>query len=134
MNKQKKQLLLLIFILILAIAAFLLVSQIPSGEEAEETQSYSVTSLDTEKVCKLSFTNDNGTFTLKKQEDSWVYEGDKTLDMDEDAVDNLVSKVAALTSENRIEQVEDSSIYGLDEPIVTILSIIFIPYFNQYIK
>lgn len=121
MNKQKKQLLLLIFILILAIAAFLLVSQIPSGEEAEETQSYSVTSLDTEKVCKLSFTNDNGTFTLTKQEDSWVYEGDKTLDMDEDAVDNLVSKVAALTSENRIEQVEDSSIYGLDEPIVTIL-------------
>lgn len=121
MNKQKKQLLLLLFVLLLAVGAFLLVSRIPGEDEAEEAESYSVTNLDAENVCKLSFMNENGTFTLTKQGDSWVYEGDKALDMDEDAVDNLVNKVAALTSENCMEQVEDASIYGLDEPIVTIL-------------
>lgn len=121
MKKQKKQLLLLLLVLILAVAAFLVVSKISEEEEAEETISYTVTDLEADNVSKLVFTNDTGTYTLTKQEDSWTYEGDKTLDMDETAVNNLVNKVAALTSENIIEQVEDASVYGLDEPIVTIL-------------
>ena len=122
MNKQKKQLLLLLLVLILAIVAFLFVSKMPDEDETEEAVSYTVTDLEPENVSKLVFTNDTGTYTLTKQEDgTWMYEGDKTLDMDETAVENLISKVSALTSEDKIEQVKDVSEYGLDEPVVTIL-------------
>ena len=122
MNKQKKQLLLLLLVLILAIVAFLFVSKMPDEDETEEAVSYTVTDLEPENVSKLVFTNDTGTYTLTKQEDgTWIYEGDKTLDMDETAVENLISKVSALTSEDKIEQVKDVSEYGLDEPVVTIL-------------
>lgn len=122
MNKQKKQLLLLLLVLIIAIAAFLFVSKMPDEDETEEAVSYTVTDLEAENVSKLVFTNDTGTYTLTKQEDdTWIYEGDKTLDMDETAVENLISKVSALTYEDKIEQVEDVSGYGLDEPAITIL-------------
>ena len=91
-------------------------------DETEEAVSYTVTDLEAENVSKLVFTNDTGTYTLTKQEDgTWTYEGDKTLDMDETAVESLISKVSALTSEDKIEQVEDVSGYGLDEPAITIL-------------
>ena len=121
MNKQKKQLLLLILVLVLALIAFVLVSKMPDEEEIEETVSFTVTDLDTEAVNKLTFTNGTGTYTLTKAEDIWSYEGDKTLDMDEDAVQSMIDKVASITSENCIEKVEDLSLYGLDEPEITIL-------------
>ncbi len=122
MNKQKKQLLLLLLVLILAIVTFLFVSKMPDEDETEEAISYTITDLEAENVSKLVFTNDTGTYTLTKQEDgTWTYEGDKTLAMDETAVENLISKVSALTSEDKIEQVEDVSEYGLDEPVITIL-------------
>lgn len=121
MNKQKKQLLLLILVLLLAIVAFVVVSKMPSEEEVEETVSYTITDLEAETVNKLTFTNATGTYTLTKTDDVWSYEGDKILDIDEDAVQDMVNKVASLTSENCIEQVEDLSQYGLDEPEITIL-------------
>ena len=120
MNKQKKQLLLLLFVLIIAVGAFVLVIQIPSEEE-ETVVSYTVTNLVADNVTKLSYTNENGTYTFTKQDDIWSYEGDKTLDIDEDSINSMVSSIAALTSENCISQVEDASIYGLTEPTMTIL-------------
>lgn len=121
MNKQKKRLLLLVLILVLAIVAFIMVSKMPEEEAAEETVTYTVTDLDAEAVNKLTFTNETGTYTFTKADDVWSYEGDKTLDIDEDAVQTMISKVASLTSENCMEQVEDLSLYGLDEPEITIL-------------
>lgn len=121
MKKQKKQLLILALILVLAIAAFVVVSKIPEEETAEETVTYTVTDLDAEAVNKLTFTNETGTYTFSRTDDIWSYEGDKTLDIDEEEVEKMVNKVAALSSENRMEAVEDLSLYGLDEPEITIL-------------
>ena len=121
MNKQKKQLLSLVLILVLAIAVFIMVSKIPEEEAAEETVTYTVTDLDAETVNKLTFTNETGTYTFSKTDDIWNYEGDKALDIDEEAVQTMISKVASLTSENCMEQVEDLALYGLDEPEITIL-------------
>lgn len=121
MNKQKKQLLLLVLVLALAIVAFVWVSKLPAEEEAEEAIRYTVIELDAEAVNKVSFTNETGTYILNKAEEEWTYNGNKTLDIDEDEVLQMVKKVAALTSENCIEQVTDLSMYGLDTPMITIL-------------
>lgn len=121
MNKQKKQLLLLLFALILVIVAFFLVSNMPEEEETEEAVSYTVTDLNVDNVNKLAFTNSTGTYVLTKQDDIWSYEADKTIDLDETAVSGLAKRVAAISSENRMEQVADLSVYGLDEPEIIIL-------------
>ena len=107
MEKQKKQLLGLLIILIVAVAAFVIVSKLPDEEEEEKKARYEVTSLNKEDVTKRCYTNESGTITLTKNGEDWVCEEDKTVDIDEDAVDTMAGKVASLTSENKIENVED---------------------------
>lgn len=121
MEKQKKQLLLLAGILIVALAAFLIVSKLPDEEETEETIKYHVTDLDESAVTKLVYTNENETITLAKTDDQWQCQEDKTVDIDEDTVESMIGKIASYSSENKIENVEDISVYGLDEPILTLL-------------
>lgn len=122
MEKQKKQLLGLLVILIVAVIAFIVVRNLPDEEDEEDTTaSYEVTNLNADDVTKLVYTNENGTLTLNKSGDEWVCEEDRSVDIDEDTVNAMVSKVAALTSENKIENVEDISQYGLDNPSLTIL-------------
>ena len=121
MEKQKEQLLLLAGILIVALVAFLLLSRLPDEEETEETPAYQVTNLEADLVTKLVYTNENGTITLLKSGDEWQCEEDKSIDIDEDTVETMVGKVASYSSENKMENVEDVSIYGLDQPSLTIL-------------
>lgn len=121
MNKQKKQLILLILLFVMAVTVFAIVSNMAGEEDSEEVETYIVTNLEAEAVNKLTFTNETGTYILTKQDGIWSYEGDKTLDLDEEAVQTIVGKVANLTSENCMKQIEDLSLYGLDEPEITIL-------------
>ena len=121
MEKQKKQLLGLLVILIVAVIAFIVVKNLPDEEEEDTTASYEVTDLNADNVTKLVYTNENGTLTLNKNGDEWICEEDRSVDIDEDTVNTMVGKVASLTSENKIENVEDISQYGLDNPSLTIL-------------
>ena len=121
MEKQKKQLLGLLVILIVAVIAFIVVKNLPDEEEEDTTASYEVTDLNADNVTKLVYTNENGTLTLNKNGDEWTCEEDRSVDIDEDTVNTMVGKIASLTSENKIENVEDISQYGLDNPSLTIL-------------
>ena len=113
MEKQKKQLLGLLVILIVAVIAFIVVKNLPA--------SYEVTNLNADDVTKLVYTNENGTLTLNKDGDNWICDEDRSVDIDADKVSTMVGKVASLTSENKIENVEDIAQYGLDAPSLTIL-------------
>lgn len=121
MEKQKKQLIGLLVILIAAIAVWVAVSGMPDETQEEENADYQVTNLVQDSVIKLVYTNENGTVTLNKEGDDWICDEDKSADIDEAAVKAMVGRVAALTSENQLEQVEDISQYGLDEPTLIIL-------------
>ena len=121
MEKQKKQLLLLAGALILVIAAWFGVSLIPEEEEAEETMSYQVSDLEEDAVTKLTYTNEQGTLSFAKEGEEWLYEADKSVDIEESTIEKMVGKLASYSSENQITGVEDISIYGLNEPKYTIL-------------
>lgn len=121
MEKQKKQLIGLLAVLIVAVIAFVVISKLPDGEESEDKENYAVTALDADAVTKLVYTNESGTVSLTKSGSDWVCEEDKGVDIDEDTVNNMVSMVASLTSENKLENVTDVSQYGLDDPTLKIL-------------
>lgn len=121
MEKQKKQLIGLLAILIVAVIAFVVVKKLPKEEEEDTTASYEVTNLNADDVTKLVYTNENGTLTLNKDGDNWSCDEDRSVDIDADKVNTMVGKVATLTSENKIENVEDIAQYGLDTPSLTIL-------------
>ena len=58
---------------------------------------------------------------MNKDGDNWICDEDRSVDIDADKVSTMVGKVASLTSENKIENVEDIAQYGLDAPSLTIL-------------
>ena len=121
MEKQKKQLIGLLAVLIVAVIAFVVISKLPDGEESEDKENYAVTALDADAVTKLVYTNESGTVSLTKSGSDWICEEDKGVDIDEDTVNNMVGKVASLTSENKLENITDVSQYGLDHPTLKIL-------------
>jgi hypothetical protein len=121
MEKQKKQLIVLLVILVIAAIAFFAVSNMSSDDEEETVETYTVNDIEADSVTRLIFTHDDTTVSLSKVGEDWLCEDDKTLDIDEDSVDSLVSKVAGMTSENKIENVTDISQYGLDAPTTTIM-------------
>lgn len=121
MIRQRRQLLIVTLVLILAVLALVFVWRLPKEEETANIQSYPVTDMDQDKINHFSFTNESGMCNFTRQDGAWVNEEDRSLDVDADAIERLVGKVASLTSQNRIEQVEDSAQYGLDEPAATIL-------------
>lgn len=121
MKKQKKQLIILVVLLAVMLILLALVRFLPSGDESgEDTVSYEVTTLDSSQIDELTFTNENGTYSFVKDGDEWQYKEDTGLSIDSDAIDSMVEKAASYSSDNIIENVTDVSVYGLDNPAITI--------------
>lgn len=121
MERQKKQLLILVGALILIIMAWFGVTLIPEEEKTEEVMSYQVSDLEKDAVTKMTYTNEQGTFSFFKDGEEWLYEADRSINIEESTIENMVGKLASYASEHRITEVEDISIYGLNEPKYTIL-------------
>lgn len=121
MEKQKKQLLIFTLALLFVVGAWYGVSLIPEEEDTEETMSYQVSDLEKEVVTKLTYTNEQGTFSFFKEGEEWIYEADQSVDIEESTIENMVGKLASYTSKNQITEVEDISVYGLDEPQYIVL-------------
>lgn len=121
MQRQKKQLLVMAGLLAAVIAAYLLAVRFGGTETEEERARYEVTGLAAQEVTRLVFTNADGTVALTKSGDTWKCDDDSEAEIDGEAVEGLLENVAQLSSEDRIENVEDLGMYGLEEPAKTVM-------------
>lgn len=123
MERQKKQLTVLAVILIAAVIVLIVLLKYydKASEDALGEKNFAINNIQAEKVIRFAFTNSEGTVSLTKNAQEWIYDNDSSLDMDEDKIAELIQTVAPLESENRIEDVENLEIYGLVEPALTIL-------------
>ena len=64
----------------------------------------------------LTLTNSAGTLSFTKDDDAWQYDGDDAFPADQEAVENLAEQVSSLAAIRVINDPEDLSAYGLDEP------------------
>ena len=64
----------------------------------------------------LSCTNAQGELSFTKAEDAWQYDGDVSFPADQEAVEDLAEQVGSLAAIRVIDDPEDLSAYGLDEP------------------
>ena len=116
MKKQKKQLIALCILLLICIVAWVGLtkwnkSQEQKKQEEEEASKVMVTDITTEDVKAFSYQYNN---------DTWYYEADKSIALDQDAVGTLVTTAAQLTADQEIKDYEDLSEYGLETPSNTI--------------
>ena len=64
----------------------------------------------------LTLTNSAGTLSFTKDDDAWQYDGDDAFPADQEAVEDLAEQIGSLAAIRVIDDPEDLSAYGLDEP------------------
>lgn len=125
MKKQKKQLIALCILLLICIVAWVGLtkwnkSQEQKKQEEEEASKVMVTDVNTEDVNAFSYQYNNETLSFVKEDDTWYYEADKSISLDQDTMETLIATTAQLTAEQEIKDYEDLSVYGLETPSNTI--------------
>lgn len=125
MKKQKKQLIALCILLLICIVAWVGLtkwnkSQEQKKQEEEEASKVMVTDVNTEDVNAFSYQYNNETLSFVKEDDTWYYEADKSISLDQDTMETLIATTAQLTAEQEIKDYEDLSEYGLETPLNTI--------------
>ena len=64
----------------------------------------------------LTLTNSAGTLSFTKTDGAWQYDGDSAFPANQTAVEGLAEQVGSLAALRVIDDPEDLSAYGLDEP------------------
>lgn len=75
-----------------------------------------VLSVSSENVETLSWENESGTFSFYINEEEWLYEEDEAFPVDEQIIDEMLGIFDEMSAAFIIEEVEDYSQYGLDDP------------------
>ena len=124
-EKQKKQFIVVLILLVVAVAAYLILhvynDKKEAKEEAEEdADTITITDFDTDDVTAFSYQLNGETLSFTKDGDNWLYDGDTSLDLDEDSITSMLSAVSNLTTEEALEEYDSLSDYGLDTPSNTI--------------
>lgn len=125
MKKQKRQFMILLALVVLICAAYAGVKfydqrQQEKEKKQEEENKVTVTQMETSDVTAFSYERNGTTLSFTKNGEDWVYDGDTTIDIDEDTVKTMLSSATALTAEEEVTDYENLSDFGLEHPSNTI--------------
>lgn len=123
MNKKKRNRLIILFILLLATAgafAALRLYKENMPEEESAMESYSAVSIDGSQITDIGIIGNDGNVNLIKEGDTWKCMDDEEFTIDGSLVKNFLTDASEITASARIENVEDMSEYGLDNPSVNL--------------
>jgi hypothetical protein len=119
---RSKKLLILLISLVAVIAVFFIVSSLSSSYTAsltdETTELFSMGS--TDDATAVSWDYEGNEISFSKNEGTWEYSEDPGFPVDEDAMENLLYNFTSVTSSKTINDPDDISQYGLDDPKITI--------------
>ena len=118
MNRAKK-LGILSGVLIVACIAALAALHTDEKQEEIKTNGETVLSIEPAKVTALSWTHDGTTLSFHR-DDVWQYDDDAEFPVSDSAMDTLLEQFHAFGAAFTIENADDLSQYGLDDPTCTI--------------
>lgn len=121
MNKQRKQLMILIGVLAVCLLSYFGISyhnDLQEQKEAEEEQKNTiyVTDFGYDEVTAFSYVYEDVTYRYTKDGDNWLYDGDTALDMEESLFTTMLYYAGSITAEEKLTEYEELSSYGFDEP------------------
>lgn len=87
-------------------------------EQNDEIESNTILEWDEEKTRKISlYTNSREKITLIKENDTWTMEKYEKIPLIQEEVSTMIGYVSSLSSERTVEDIEDLSEFGLDDPV-----------------
>lgn len=85
-------------------------------EDTQET----VLDVNSDDITSFRYVYEGETYAFEKEDDTWYYADDHSLNLNQDRIKAMILKVAPLKAEQVIENVTDMSQYGLADPERTI--------------
>lgn len=120
MKRLKKLSILLAILVVVCVAAFCMNRYEERKEEIKNTDEV-ILALNNDDVNALSFSYSDTALSFHKSEDgTWLYDEDAAFPVDSDMMDKLISIFNSFGASFIIENVDDYSQYGLDDPTCTI--------------
>lgn len=96
------------------------VSEQEQAEEENEEEITDIFSVESDDITKLKFVIDKTEVVFQKDGDEWIKEDEEAFPVDQDTLEDAASSISSVTSDKVINDVEDLSQYGLDDPSNTI--------------
>lgn len=118
--KRSKRIYLLLGVLAAASLATLGVIQVEEYKEQIQSSDEIVLELSPDSVQSLSWEYESEALSFHKEEEGWVYDEDTAFPVDEEKINELLSRFEAFGVTFIIEEVEDYGQYGLEDPVCTI--------------
>ena len=122
MKKQRLQLITLLIILLAAVGGYFglkAYNEKQSNAPSESTY-FSVFDIAMGELTAFSYDYEGVEYSFVREENSWLYEGDTTLDIDEGMISSILNNVDNISSDTEITGVTDYEQYGLETPARTI--------------
>lgn len=110
--------------LVVLVAAFLGIRQYnknasSAASTTEDTQE-TVLDVNSDDITNFRYVYEGETYVFEKEDDTWYYADDHSLNLNQDRIKAMILKVAPLKVNQVIENVTDMSQYGLTNPERTI--------------
>ncbi len=126
---RKKQMVILIVVLAAIVVALLAVFigkkyQANKAEEEAEAETIYVGAFTPADVTEFSINSGDELLQFDLDGDTWVYAADTDMEMDADSIETFLTSMGSVTATNVIEDVEDASDYGIDDP-TTVFGVVF---------
>lgn len=121
--KQRRNMLLVLGILIVLVIIYLSLDQWNKSKEkerAEEEKKSTIQLVDATSLKKLEYTDGETTMSFVKEDDTWYLEDDKETTLSQDAIDEITDAVKNLTAKRELKDPDEMSDYGLENPVYTV--------------
>ena len=118
MKKQQKTLFLLVLVLVLLVGGYfglIKYNEWSARKESTEEVMIAVTELEQESITGISYDYEGETISLVKDGETWVYEDDTSLTIEQSTVETMAKRMAAIEAQQVIEGVTDMEQYGLGD-------------------
>ena len=124
MKKKQRQMIGMLLALVVLAAAFLGIRQYNKDASSttsttEDTQE-TVLDVNSDDITSFSYVYEGETYSFEKEDDTWYYTDDHSLNLMQERIKAMILKVAPLKVNQVIENVTDMSQYGLANPERTI--------------
>lgn len=118
MKKQKIQMIIVFVLLILCIGGYYFVTHTNLEDEEQEVNVATIhlTQAEGDSIVKLAFLYKGEPQTYVKENDIWYFDDDRTLEISQSDLKNMISYICSISPGKVISDPSDLSEYGLDNP------------------
>lgn len=123
--KNKKGMVIMVCVLCVLLAVYFALRSWNRHQEEkekarEEAKTVRVTDTDAGDIVSFSLDMGNGMLSFEQQNGEWQYTEDKAFPLDQDQTEQLAEKIGQITADRALEDGDEPSDYGLDEPAYTL--------------